>query len=298
MEVYVVSILFIGLGNMGFPMAKNLLDKGIQVIGSDYSEKVMNDFRSLGANTWSNGEKLPGVDVVITMLPNSSIVKDLYLGETGILKQLKKDSLLIDCSSIDASTTREIAEASKNLGINMVDAPVSGGIMAAQAGTLTFMVGGDTQSYERASAFLEKMGKNIFYAGDHGAGQIAKACNNMLLAINMIGTCEALNLAQLNGLDPKIISQIIQNSSGNNWCVNTYNPIPDVLPNAPSSNGYTAGFMTELMLKDLGLSMNAAAESNATVYMGALAKNIFLQHALQGYGKADFSSVFNLISGH
>lgn len=184
----------------------------------------------------------------------------------------------------------------ESYAVDIVDAPVSGGILAAQAGTLTFMVGGFIEQFERAKPVLEKMGKNIFHAGEHGAGQIAKACNNMLLAINMIGTSEALNLAIQHGLDPKVISEIIQNSSGANWCVEKYNPVPDVLENVPSSKGYVAGFMTDLMLKDLGLSMTAASEVSATVTMGELAKDIYRSHSQNGHGKTDFSSIFNLIS--
>ena len=292
-----MNIFFIGLGNMGLPMAKNLIEAQLSVIGSDLSQTALDTFQSYGGLlAKDNAELIQDADVIITMLPSSESVKEFYMGEQGILKSLKQGTLIIDCSSIAASITREVAQVANDLGIDIVDAPVSGGIIAAQAATLTFMVGGTKAQFNQARLILEKMGKNIFHAGEHGSGQVAKACNNMLLAINMIGTSEALNLAMQHGLDPKVMSEIIQNSSGANWCVEKYNPVPDVLENVPSSHGYTAGFMTDLMLKDLGLSMDAASEVKAPVFLGALAKNIYITHSRNGHGRLDFSSIFNLIS--
>lgn len=292
-----MNIFFIGLGNMGLPMAKNLIEAQLSVIGSDLSQTALDTFQSYGGLlAKDNAELIQDADVIITMLPSSESVKEFYMGEQGILKSLKQGTLIIDCSSIAASISREVAQVANDLGIDIVDAPVSGGIIAAQAATLTFMVGGTKAQFNQARLVLEKMGKNIFHAGEHGSGQVAKACNNMLLAINMIGTSEALNLAMQHGLDPKVMSEIIQNSSGANWCVEKYNPVPDVLENVPSSHGYTAGFMTDLMLKDLGLSMDAASEVKAPVFLGALAKNIYITHSRNGHGRLDFSSIFNLIS--
>ena len=292
-----MNIFFIGLGNMGLPMAKNLIEAQLSVIGSDLSQTALDTFQSYGGLlAKDNAELIQDADVIITMLPSSESVKEFYMGEQGILKSLKQGTLIIDCSSIAASITREVAQVANDLGIDIVDAPVSGGIIAAQAATLTFMVGGTKAQFNQARLILEKMGKNIFHAGEHGSGQVAKACNNMLLAINMIGTSEALNLAMQHGLDPKVMSEIIQNSSGANWCIEKYNPVPDVLENVPSSHGYTAGFMTDLMLKDLGLSMDAASEVKAPVFLGALAKNIYITHSRNGHGRLDFSSIFNLIS--
>lgn len=292
-----MNIFFIGLGNMGLPMAKNLIEAQLSVIGSDLSQTALDTFQSYGGLlAKDNAELIQDADVIITMLPSSESVKEFYMGEQGILKSLKQGTLIIDCSSIAASISREVAQVANDLGIDIVDAPVSGGIIAAQAATLTFMVGGTKAQFNQARLILEKMGKNIFHAGEHGSGQVAKACNNMLLAINMIGTSEALNLAMQHGLDPKVMSEIIQNSSGANWCVEKYNPVPDVLENVPSSHGYTAGFMTDLMLKDLGLSMDAASEVKAPVFLGALAKNIYITHSRNGHGRLDFSSIFNLIS--
>lgn len=292
-----MNIFFIGLGNMGLPMAKNLIEAQLSVIGSDLSQTALDTFQSYGGLlAKDHAELIQDADVIITMLPSSESVKEFYMGEQGILKSLKQGTLIIDCSSIAASISREVAQVANDLGIDIVDAPVSGGIIAAQAATLTFMVGGTKAQFNQARLILEKMGKNIFHAGEHGSGQVAKACNNMLLAINMIGTSEALNLAMQHGLDPKVMSEIIQNSSGANWCVEKYNPVPDVLENVPSSHGYTAGFMTDLMLKDLGLSMDAASEVKAPVFLGALARNIYITHSRNGHGRLDFSSIFNLIS--
>lgn len=292
-----MNIYFIGLGNMGLPMAKNLIEAQLSVIGSDLSQTALNTFQSYGGLlAKDHADLIQDADVIITMLPSSESVKEFYIGEQGLLKSLKQGTLIIDCSSIAASISREVAQVANGLGIDIVDAPVSGGIIAAQAATLTFMVGGTKAQFNQARIILEKMGKNIFHAGEHGSGQVAKACNNMLLAINMIGTSEALNLAMQHGLDPKVMSEIIQNSSGANWCVEKYNPVPDVLENVPSSHNYTAGFMTDLMLKDLGLSMDAASEVKAPVFLGALARNIYITHSRNGHGRLDFSSIFNLIS--
>lgn len=292
-----MKISFIGLGNMGLPMAKNLLNAQFNVTGSDLSQTALELFQSYGGVIATEQPQIfQDADVIITMLPSSDSVRNFYLGEQGILKSLRTGTLMIDCSSIAASVSREVAEAAHEKGIAMVDAPVSGGILAAQAGSLTFMVGGSTAEFKQAYNVLEAMGKNIFHAGDSGAGQIAKACNNMLLAINMIGSSEALNLAMQHGLDPHIMSNIIQNSSGANWCVEKYNPVPHVLENVPSSKGYSAGFMTDLMLKDLGLSIDAASEVHAHVTLGAMAKEIYTTHSRNGHGKTDFSSIFNLIS--
>ncbi|MFW2095383.1 3-hydroxyisobutyrate dehydrogenase [Acinetobacter sp. ULE_I057] len=291
-----MNISFIGLGNMGLPMAKNLLSAQWKVTGLDLSPEAVAAFKSLGGVAVDHKHVLQDADVVITMLPNSESVRNFYLGDQGILKSLKKGSLIIDCSSIAALTSREVSKFAESMGVDCVDAPVSGGTLAAQAASLTFMVGGSKLQFERAKSILEKMGKNIFHAGEHGAGQIAKASNNMLLAINMIGTSEALNLAMRHGLDPKVMSEIIQNSSGANWCVEKYNPVPDVLENVPSSQGYIAGFMTDLMMKDLGLSLDAASEVDAQVSLGTLAQTIYSKHSQSGHGKTDFSSIFNLVS--
>jgi len=296
-----MKIAFIGLGNMGLPMAKNLVKAGFSVAGFDLSGAALQALEAAGGKAAdSAAEAARDAQVVVSMLPAAAHVKSLYLGGgqggQGLLAQLAPGALVIDSSTISASAAREVAEAARAKGIDMVDAPVSGGTAAADAGTLTFMVGGDGAQLERARAVLEKMGKNIFHAGDHGAGQTAKVCNNMLLGIIMSGTCEALQLGIANGLDPKVLSEIIGKSSGASWVVNSYNPCPGTLENVPSSRAYNGGFATDLMLKDLGLAVEAATDIRASVPLGGLARNLFALHSAAGNGKLDCGSIFNMFT--
>ncbi|WP_256937038.1 3-hydroxyisobutyrate dehydrogenase, partial [Vibrio parahaemolyticus] len=233
-----------------------------------------------------------GANVVVTMLPASQHVQSVYLGRDGILDSVESGTLLIDSSTIDPATARLVGEKAQQLGISFVDAPVSGGVAGAAAGTLTFIVGGSQENFVQAKAVLSHMGKNIFHAGDAGAGQVAKICNNMMLGILMSGTCEALNLGMENGLDPKVLSDIMLQSSGRNWALELYNPCPGVMENTPASNGYQGGFMSQLMAKDLGLAMEAAVASQTSTPMGSLARNLFNFHNGQGNGQKDFSSLF------
>lgn len=299
-----MKIAFIGLGNMGLPMAKNLVKAGFSVAGFDLSGAALQALEAAGGKAAdSAAEAARDAQVVVSMLPAAAHVKSLYLGggqgaqsTQGLLAQMAPGALIIDSSTISASAAREVAEAARAKGIDMVDAPVSGGTAAADAGTLTFMVGGDSAQLERARAVLEKMGKNIFHAGDHGAGQTAKVCNNMLLGIIMSGTCEALQLGIANGLDPKVLSEIIGKSSGASWVVNSYNPCPGTLENVPSSRAYSGGFATDLMLKDLGLAVEAATDIRASVPLGGLARNLFAMHSAAGNGKLDCGSIFNMFA--
>lgn len=296
-----MKIAFIGLGNMGLPMAKNLVKAGFEVTGFDLSAAALQALEAAGGKTaGSAAQAASGAQVVVSMLPAAAHVKSLYLGGgqagEGLLAQLAPGALVIDSSTISATAATEVATAAQARGIDMVDAPVSGGTAAAEAGTLTFMVGGDEAQLERARAVLEKMGKNIFHAGDHGAGQTAKVCNNMVLGIVMSGTCEALQLGIANGLDPKVLSEIIGKSSGASWVVNSYNPCPGTLENVPSARGYNNGFATDLMLKDLGLAVEAATEIRASVPMGGLARNLFALHSAAGNGKLDCGSIFNMFA--
>lgn len=297
-----MKIAFIGLGNMGLPMAKNLVKAGFQVTGFDLSGAALQALEAAGGKTAdSAADAAQGAQVVVSMLPAAAHVKSLYLGGgkqggDGLLAQLAPGALIIDSSTISASAAIEVSAAAQSRGIDMVDAPVSGGTAAAEAGTLTFMVGGDSAQLERARAVLEKMGKNIFHAGDHGAGQTAKVCNNMLLGIIMSGTCEALQLGIANGLDPKVLSEIIGKSSGASWVVNSYNPCPGTLENVPSARGYNGGFATDLMLKDLGLAVEAATDIRASVPLGGLARNLFALHSAAGNGRLDCGSIFNMFA--
>ncbi|KUM03449.1 3-hydroxyisobutyrate dehydrogenase, partial [Chromobacterium subtsugae] len=239
----------------------------------------------------SAADAAEGASVVISMLPAGKHVAGLYQSDDGLFAKLPKGALVIDCSTIDAGTARKVAEEAAARGLSMLDAPVSGGTAGAAAGTLTFIVGGAADDLERARPMLEAMGKNIFHAGGPGAGQTAKICNNMLLGILMAGTAEALALGVKNGLDPKVLSEIISKSSGRNWATELYNPWPGVMENAPASRNYTGGFMSELMLKDLGLAEETALQSHSANPLGALARNLYEEHVHLGNGKLDFSSI-------
>ncbi|MDM0030906.1 3-hydroxyisobutyrate dehydrogenase [Variovorax sp. J22P271] len=291
-----MKIAFIGLGNMGGPMALNLLKAGHTLSAFDLSADACRKFAAEGlAIAASAAETVAGAEVVISMLPASAHVEGLYLGSDGLLGKIAPGALVIDSSTIAAATSRKVAEAGAKRGIAVIDAPVSGGTGGAIAGTLTFMVGGAEADLERARPVLEKMGANIFHAGAAGAGQTAKICNNMLLGILMIGTSEAIALGVANGLDPKVLSEIMRRSSGGNWALEKYNPLPGVMENAPASKGYAGGFGTDLMLKDLGLAQENAAAVRASTPLGGLARNLYAAHSLGGHGALDFSSVIKLV---
>lgn len=290
------KVAFIGLGNMGGPMAKNLVAAGHEVKVFDLAPDACADLKAAGATVApSTSEAAAGVDYVISMLPAGKHVAGVYLGESGLLAQLDSTTTVLDCSTIDAATSREVGEAAAKLGIGFMDAPVSGGVAAAAAGTLAFMCGGSAETFEKAKIILADMGKNIFHAGPAGAGQVAKACNNMLLAIHMIGTTEALQMGARNGLDPKVLSEIMLASSGRNWSLEVYNPYPGVMENAPASNDYKPGFMVDLMVKDLGLALAVAEASGVDNRMGQLASELYKTHQAAGNGQRDFSSVLELI---
>ncbi|VFR79119.1 3-hydroxyisobutyrate dehydrogenase [plant metagenome] len=291
------QIAFIGLGNMGAPMALNLLKAGHALKVFDLSEKALKQAAEAGASVAASAQDaVTGADCVITMLPASAHVEKLYLSD-DLLAGVRADALVIDCSTIAPESARRVAAAAQARGIAMIDAPVSGGTGGAAAGTLTFIVGGAAESLERARPLLEKMGKNIFHAGDAGAGQVAKICNNMLLGVLMAGTAEALALGVANGLDVKVLSDIISKSSGRNWATELYNPWPGVMPNVPASKGYEGGFGVDLMLKDLGLAAEAALAVRAATPLGELARNLYAMHSAQGSGGLDFSSILGLVRG-
>jgi 3-hydroxyisobutyrate dehydrogenase len=288
------NIAFIGLGNMGAPMAENLLKAGYTLSVYDLSAEATARLQQAGANI-ANSPKdaAQNAQMVISMLPAGKHVHSVYLGEAGsdgLLADLPKGTLVIDSSTIAAADARMVAEAATKLGIDFLDAPVSGGTGGAIAGTLTFIVGGDDEAFAKATPILAVMGKNIFHAGEHGAGQVAKICNNMLLGILMAGTAEAINLGVKNGLDPKVLSDIMLQSSGRNWTLEVYNPYPQVMENVPSSNGYQGGFMSKLMQKDLNLAMQTAQDSNVETPMGAKATELYAAHTVEN-GDRDFSSI-------
>ena len=285
------NIAFIGLGNMGAPMAENLLKAGYTLSVYDLSEDATQRLQQAGASVAdSPKDAANNAQVVISMLPAGKHVHSVYLGDSGLLANLPKGTLVIDSSTIAAADARTVAEAASELGIDFLDAPVSGGTGGAIAGSLTFIVGGSADAFAKAEPILAVMGKNIFHAGDHGAGQVAKICNNMLLGILMAGTAEAINLGVKNGLDPKVLSDIMLQSSGRNWTLEVYNPYPQVMENVPSSNGYQGGFMSKLMQKDLNLAMQTAQDTNVETPMGAKATELYEAHTVEN-GDRDFSSI-------
>jgi 3-hydroxyisobutyrate dehydrogenase len=291
-----MKIAFIGLGNMGGPMALNLMKAGHTLSAFDLSKEACAKLAADGLPiAASAAATVKDAEVVVSMLPASAHVEGLYLGNEGLLAQIAPGTLVIDSSTIAAATSRKVAEAGAAKGIAVIDAPVSGGTGGAIAGTLTFMVGGSEADLERARPVLEKMGANIFHAGAAGAGQTAKICNNMLLGILMIGTSEAIALGVANGLDPKVLSEIMRRSSGGNWALEKYNPLPGVMETAPASKNYAGGFGTDLMLKDLGLAQENAAAVRASTPLGGLARNLYAAHSLAGHGALDFSSVIRMV---
>ena len=286
------NVGFIGLGNMGGPMAKNLLAAGHTVTVFDLMPEACADLEAAGATVaGSTSDVAAAADYIISMLPAGKHVAGVYTGEDGLLAQLDASVTVLDCSTIDAATSREVGAAAAAAGIGFMDAPVSGGVAAAAAGTLAFMCGGDEATFEKAKLILAGMGKNIFHAGPHGAGQVAKGCNNMLLAIHMLGTCEALEMGARSGLDPAVLSEIMLASSGRNWSLEVYNPYPGVMDSAPASNDYKPGFMVDLMVKDLNLAMGIAEGSGVDNQLGKLAQALYTKHQQAGNGQRDFSSV-------
>ncbi|RXS44201.1 3-hydroxyisobutyrate dehydrogenase [Idiomarina sp. 29L] len=291
------TVGFIGLGNMGGPMASNLAKAGHKVKAFDLSEEALKAVVADGATAAKTAEEaIDGVEFVVSMLPADRHVKGVYLGDNGLINKLSKDQLVIDCSTISSDTAMYVGEELEKAGIAFIDAPVSGGVGGAKAGTLTFICGGTETNVDRARTVLNDMGKNVFRAGDVGAGQIAKICNNMLLSVLMVGTSEALQLGKANGLDPKVLSEIMLASSGRNWTLEVYNPCPGVMENVPSSNDYQGGFLVDLMAKDLGLAQQTALESGAATPMGSLTRNLYHSWSEQGHGRQDFSSIFNYVA--
>ncbi len=290
-------IAFIGLGNMGGPMAANLVKNGHSVRVFDLVPAAVQAAVDAGASAASTArDTLADAEVVISMLPASRHVEGLYLGDGGLLDQIPAGALVIDCRTIAPASARKVAGAAGDRGLAMLDAPVSGGTAGAQAGTLTFIVGGPEATLERARPYLQAMGRNIFHCGDSGAGQVAKLCNNMALGAIMAVTGEAIALGVAHGLDPKVLSGMMAVSTGRSWATEVCNPWPGVLENAPASRGYAGGFGNDLMLKDLGLAAEAAMGVGASIPMGELARNLYAMNSRAGNGRLDFSSVVKLVS--
>ena len=282
---------------MGSPMAANLSSKGFRVTAFDVSAVALQNAVDAGcAAAESAAAAVASADVVLTMLPNGKIVEDLLLDEQTVLDAIPAGALLIDCSTVAATTSVRVHEYAASRHVLCLDAPVSGGVGAAKAGTLAFMCGGSVAAFDAAQSVLGAMGVNIFRAGDAGAGQTAKICNNMLLAVHMAGTAEALQMGVNNGLDPAVLSEIMRKSSGGNWSLEKYNPYPGVMPDVPASNNYAGGFLVKLMLKDLGLAATAGTASGSTTPMGDQAHRLFqqLRDSAEDAEDKDFSSILNI----
>lgn len=287
-----MNVAFIGLGHMGSPMCRNLHKQGHALRVYDVVPELARKVSGPGCEVAGSAqEAVRGAQVVITMLPSSPHVRRAYLDETGVLSGVAPGTLLVDCSTIDPLTARDVAMEARARGCFMLDAPVSGGVGGAEAGTLTFMVGGEAKDFEAAKPVLLAMGKNVVHCGASGNGQVAKICNNMMLAVEMIATSEAMTLAARLGMDPKVFASIVNTSSGRCWSSDTYNPYPGVLENVPSARGYAGGFGSDLMLKDLGLVADAARVAKHPVMMGALAQQLYQKHSADGHGGKDFSSI-------
>ncbi len=284
------KIAFIGLGNMGGGMAANLVKAGHQVRAFDLAEAALAAAKSNGCAVFGTvREAVAGVEAVVTMLPNGAIVEKIFADD--VIGHAPVSALLLDCSTIDVATARKVASHAAAAGYDMVDAPVSGGIAAANGGTLTFMVGGSDDAFARAEPVLSAMGKAVIHAGDSGAGQAAKICNNMLLGATMIATCEAFALAEKLGLDLQTFYDISSKASGQSWSMTSYCPVPGVGPQTPADNDYAGGFATALMLKDLRLAMAAADDVDADVPMGTRAAALYEEFAAAGAGALDFSAI-------
>jgi 3-hydroxyisobutyrate dehydrogenase len=276
-------------------MARNLLQTGHALSVFDLLRPQVDALTSAGANAaGSAGQAVADADWVVTMLPSSPHVRAVYLGADGVLANAPRGVTLIDCSTVDPQTAREVAAAAERQGNPMADAPVSGGTAAAQAGTLTFMVGATHNLFERIKPLLLGMGKNVVHCGAAGNGQAAKICNNLLLGISMIGVAEAMNLGAALGLEPKVLAGVINSSSGRCWSSDSYNPYPGVMDNVPAARGYSGGFAADLMLKDLGLAMEAARHSRQTVVLGSAAQQLYQSWSERGFGSHDFSAIINL----
>ncbi len=285
-------VAFIGLGNMGGGMAANLVKAGFEVNAFDLAPAALQGAVAAGCTASTSAcEAVKDVDYVVSMLPDGAIVENIYIDNDKLLDAMPGTALVMDCSTIAARNSQRLALEADQRGIQCIDAPVSGGIAAAADGTLAFMCGGSQEAFEAARPVLSAMGKNLFLAGESGAGQVAKMCNNMLLAVHMIGTAEALQLGVDNGLDPAVLSEIMLNSSGSNWSLEKYNPYPGVMDNVPAARNYEGGFMNMLMLKDLGLALDAATSSKSSVPMGSLARNLYALHTGKGNELRDFSSI-------
>jgi 3-hydroxyisobutyrate dehydrogenase len=291
------TVGFIGLGNMGAPMAANLLKAGHQVVGYDIAPAPVAAFAAKGGRAAQGAaEAIAAGEIVVTMLPAGPQVREVYLGNGGVLGRAQKDALLIDCSTIDVETARMVAASAGEAGFDMLDAPVSGGTAGAEAASLTIMVGGSAAAFARAQPILAAMGRTIVHAGPAGNGQAVKICNNMLLAVSMIGLCEAFALADKLGLSAQTLFDVCSKSSSQCWALTSYCPVPGPVPTSPANRDYAAGFTAAMMLKDLRLAQQAAGASAAPTPLGATAAALYQLFVDQGEGGLDFSAIYRFIA--
>ena len=293
------KIAFIGVGNMGGPMAENLLKSGKEIKVFDVSNLMLEKAKEKGLEIVKNVKDLINKEtsIVITMLPEGKHSKEIYLGDNGILNKVTKDCLLIDCSTIDIETSKEIGKAASDKGIMMIDAPVSGGVMGAQKATLNIMVGGSKEAFDKALPLLKIMGKNIYHAGEIGSGNGAKICNNMSLGITMIAASESLMLAKRLNIDIKKVHEIMKNASGNSWPISVYPPLPGLIEGTPSNNNYRPGFSAGMMNKDLKLANECAKNAGAITPLGKIALEIYSKFCEEGNNTKDFSAISKVIGG-
>ena len=289
-----MNIAFIGLGNMGAPMARNLIKAGHSLNLFDLNQDILSELAAQGGHISASPKTAAqGAQLVITMLPAAAHVRSVWLGEEGVLAGIGEGIPAVDCSTIDPQTARDVAAAAAKQGVQMADAPVSGGTGGAQAGTLTFMVGAQKALFDTLHPVLAQMGRNIVHCGEVGTGQVAKICNNLLLGISMVGVSEAMALGAALGIDTEVLAGVINSSTGRCWSSETYNPWPGIVETAPASRGYTGGFGAELMLKDLGLATEAARQAHQPVVLGAVAQQLYQAMNLRGEGGKDFSAIIN-----
>jgi 3-hydroxyisobutyrate dehydrogenase len=290
------AIGFIGLGNMGAPMAANLVKAGHQVTGFDIVPRAVEALSQKGGRSAASAaEAASAGEILITMLPAGTQVRSVYLGEAGVLANARKGTLLIDCSTIDVEAARAVASAAAEAGFDMLDAPVSGGVAGAEAATLTFMVGGEAAVFARVEPILAAMGRTIIHAGPAGNGQAAKICNNMILGVSMIAVCEAFSLAERLGLSAQTLFDVAAKSSGQCWALTSYCPVPGPVPASPANREYAAGFTAAMMLKDLRLAQQAAGATAASTPLGAAAANLYQLFVDEGTEGLDFSAIYRLI---
>ena len=289
---------FIGVGNMGGPMAANLAKAQHQVRAFDLSPEAVAAAEAAGATAAPTvADAVKDAEIVVTMLPAGAHVREVYMGENGILKNAAPGALLIDSSTIDVATSRAVCEAAKAAGFGMLDAPVSGGTGGAEGGTLTFMVGGEADAFAAGAAAFNAMGKTIVHCGSAGAGQAVKACNNMMLAISMIGVAEGFNLADALGIDRQIVYNVCSTATAQSWALNTYCPVPGPAPNSPANRDYQAGFTADMMLKDLRLAQDAAQQNGVSTPLGSEAQALYALFSNMGKGDKDFSGIIEMLRG-